>query len=170
MNTATTQRNHVIDICKSKNDLAHQQAKKIADPWFKTQALSWVARFNKSKTIQIAKEAEKSAEQCKDHYQKSAVLSWVIAALGEQEFKSEAKKLLNKAINLSREATPLSSRAEALITLYQASFKIDKQSTLKVKDEIETGCNPDEHWRCKRAIKNANKIHEGTFSPREFFW
>ncbi len=64
MYTSTGQRNHVCDIAISKNELAHKKAKEIEDPWFKTQALSHVARFSPEKTISIAKEAEKTASLC----------------------------------------------------------------------------------------------------------
>lgn len=169
MTTDTTQRDHVIQIAKTKNDIAYSKTKNIKDPWYKVQALAAVARYNKEKAVKYCNEAIKISKTCSDHYQVAAVQSWVIAALAETGNIKEASNLLNKTLVDSQLILPNASKAEALYLLIQAAYKINAKSFSLVYETIQKEISGDQNWRCKRVVKNANNLLNKTLCPREFF-
>ena len=65
---------------------------------------------------------------------------------------------------------PISSRSEALFLLLQAAFRIGPAEADKVYEILRTSCPGDEHWRCKRAVRDGGKMISGELEPRAFFW
>jgi hypothetical protein len=167
--SATLQRDQAISLAKTHPRLALEKARSVSEPWFRAQALSWVARFTDGDPVSIAKQAAKAAAECGDDYQRSAVRSWEIAALAEREFASEAKKALEEALKLARAVQPASSRSEALFQLLQAAFAVGETEAGKVNSILADSCPAGEHWRCKRARRDALMMIRGEFQPRKFF-
>jgi hypothetical protein len=168
--SATSERNQICDLAKQHPQEALHKALSISDPWFRSQAIAWVARFTDDDPIKAAKEAAKAASECTDDYRKTAVRAWEVAALAERKLFAAAKKTLKKVLIQSRSVTPLSSRAEALFLLLQAALRIGREEASTVADELARSCGQDSHWRCKRAIRGAAKLMEGQIEPRPFFW
>lgn len=168
--SATTQRDHVADLAKRDSRKALEQAQCIPDPWFRSQALAWVARFAEDDPVKIASLAAKAASKCDDEYKRTAARAWEIAALAERKFVAEATTGLRDAVNQSKSVTPLASRAEALVLLLHAALRISDQDAKRVAYELKNSCGQDSHWRCKRAIRDAVELTEGTLKPRPFFW
>ena len=166
----TLQRDQACDFAKRDPKKALEKARAISDPWFRSQALAWVARYAEVGPIKIAREAAKAASECDDDYKRTAVRAWFIAALAERNHTAEAKRELWTAVSQSKKVTPLSSRAEALILLLQAAFQISVQDVRLVADELKSSCGRDLHWRSKRAVRDAWKLVEGELKPRPFFW
>ena len=100
--SATLQRDHASTLAKSNPRKALAQARNVNEPWFRAQALSWVARFTDGDPIAVASEAAKAARECEDDYKKSSVRAWEIAALAERACTKEARKSLNDALSLAR--------------------------------------------------------------------
>ena len=167
---ATIQRDRVSALVKSDPKKALAQARKIDDPWFRAQALSWVARFTNGDPDAIAREAERAAANCRDNYQKSAVRAWEIVALAERGFKSRARKSLNQAIELARSIQPASSRSEALFSLLQAAFALGARDANLTYQVLISSCGAEHHWRCKRAVRDSERLISGELEPRPFFW
>ncbi|MGC3958646.1 MAG: hypothetical protein QM813_12120 [Verrucomicrobiota bacterium] len=167
--SATLQRDQVCTLSKSNSKKALDQARKINEPWFRAQALSWVARFTDGDPVAIASEAAKAAWQCEDDYKKSAVRAWEIAALAEREFTTEARKRLREVLSRIKGVMPASSRSEALLLLMQAAFKIAQKDAEEVYALLKSSCAPDEHWRCKRAIRDGEKMISAELKPQSFF-
>lgn len=168
--SATAQRDRAADLAKRDPHKALEEARQVSEPWFRAQALSWVARFTDGDTVSIAQEAAKSAEQCKDDYQKSAVRAWEIAALAERGFTSEARNSLNQALTLSACAEPMASRAEALLLLLEAALRVNRQDASRVYARLKNDCSMHPHWRCERAIRHGEKLLSGEVPYRLFFW
>ncbi|MES2571983.1 MAG: hypothetical protein V4710_18255 [Verrucomicrobiota bacterium] len=168
--SATLQRDQASNLAKSNPKKALDMARKVDDPWFRAQALSWVARFTDGDPIAIASEAAKAAEKCNDDYKKSAVRAWEIAALAERGCMSEAGKRLSEAVRGAKKAIPASSRSEAFILLMQAAFAISRKDAVQVYEVLIATCSPDEHWRCKRAIRDGGRMISGELNSRSFFW
>lgn len=168
--SATLQRDEAGNLAKLDPQKALEKARSIPDPWFRSQALAWVARYTEADPIKIARQAAKAAGECDDEYKKTAVRAWEIAALAERKHITEARKSLRAAVSQSRTVMPLSSRAEALMLLLQAAFRIGNEDVRLVADELKNSCGRDSHWRSKRAIRDAAKIVEGKLEPRLFFW
>lgn len=167
---ATVARDKVASLAKSNPKKALEKARQIDDPWFRAQALAWVLRFTDSDPNGVARLAEKSANECDDAYKRCAVRAWEIAALSERNILPKSKTTLKAAIKQSQHITPLSSRSEALLLLLQAAIRIGYAEAMLVNEELSSSCSADEHWRCKRAIRNAAKILSGDLEPRQFFW
>lgn len=146
------------------------KARAIGDPWFKTQALAWVVRYTTDSPTTIAREAEKSADKCADAYKRTAVRSWIVAALAEEGHRRDARRVLRVAIQQSQSILQLSTRAEALMPLLHAAHRIGQHEAETVADELRAHCGRDSHWRCVRAIKDAKSLLDGQLTPREFFW
>jgi len=168
--SATIQRDRACDLAKSDPERALEQALQIRDPWFRAQALSWVARFANSDPALIAEQAGRAASECDDAFKKTAVLAWVVASQAERNLTPAARSILQTALRLSKTVTPLSSRSEALILLLQAAFTISDADAKAVNDELQLACGHDSHWRCKRAVRDAARLVAGENKPRPFFW
>jgi hypothetical protein len=161
---------NVSSEAKSDTRKALIMARRITAPWFRAQALAWVARFADGDPSGIAREAAKAAGECDDAYKRSAVRAWEIAALAERECKTEARESLMEAVAVGREVTPMSSRSEALYLLLQAASKIGRKEAKGVYEVLVASCPVEAHWRCKRAVRDGGKIVSGELRAREFFW
>jgi hypothetical protein len=168
--SATLQRDQAGALAKTNPKKALDKARTVSEPWFRAQALSWVARFTDADPVSVARQASKAASECDDDYKRSAVRSWEVAALAEREFTSEARTALNEALKVARTVQPISSRSEALFHLFQAAFAISDSEAGKVNSILTDTCPADAHWRCKRAIRDAAKMINGELQPRKFFW
>jgi hypothetical protein len=168
--SATLQRDQAAHLAKTFPDKALTKARDIKDPWFRAQALAWVARYSPDKAVAIARDAARAANACNDGYKQTAVRAWEIAALAETGNSKEATKAWNDALVKSRETVPLSSRAEALMLIAQGAASISAKQRVQTCDELSAACSADAHWRCKRATKDANALKQGTLQPRPFFW
>jgi hypothetical protein len=168
--SATSQRDHASTLAKSNPQKALALARQVNEPWYRAQALSWVARFTDGDPVAVACEAAKAAGECEDDYQKSAVLAWEIAALAERDCKKEARKSLNAALMLGKCIAPASSRSEALLLLLQAAFRIGRAEAESVYEILKASCPVDEHWRCQRSVREGGRMLSGEIEPRRFFW
>jgi hypothetical protein len=168
--SATLQRDQTSTLAKSNPKKALAQARKVNEPWFRAQGLSWVARFTDGDPVAVAREAAKAARECEDDYKKSAVRAWEIAALAERNCTSEARKSLNDALTLAKSVEPMSSRSEALLLLLQAALRISRDEAKAVYEVLRASCAVDDHWRCKRALRDGEKMLSGKLEPRAFFW
>ena len=166
--TPTRYRDQVAQLAKSDAAKAIEIAEKISDPWFQAQAWSHLARYA-DKPLQFSRKAAKSAAFGKDDYQRSAVRAWEIAALAERKYNVQARRSLTDAVELAVSVTPVSSRAEALLLLVQAAFKISKQDAVRVAEILQTSCSSS-HWRAARARRDVASMLKGEMPPREFFW
>lgn len=167
--SATLQRDHASTLAKSNPKKALAHARNIHEPWFRAQALSWVARFTDGDPVAIAAEAARAARGCEDDYKKSAVRAWEIAALAERDCMTVARKSLSEALALARCVEPMSSRSEALLLLVQAAFRIGRDEATRAYEILKASCPVEAHWRCKRAVRDGGKMISGELEPRPFF-
>ena len=168
--TPTLQRDEAIKLARTDGHKALAKARSVSDPWFRAQALSWVARFTDTDPEPIAAQAANAAAACDDDYKKSAVRAWEIAALAERKCLDKAKTALREAVAIARQVQPSASRSEALLTLMQAAFTIDRDTAANVSAQLIQCCPIADHWRCKRAAKRASQMLEAKLEPRKFFW
>lgn len=168
--SATLQRDQAISMAKSDPSKAHKKALQVSEPWFRAQALAAVARYSDGDPLPFATQASKAASECNDDYKRSAVRAWEISALAERDLMPEARKALDEAVKLARTVQPFSSRSHALYLLLQAAFSIGHKEASVVNDAITASCPSDEHWRCKRALRDGGKLISGVLVPRKFHW
>ncbi|MFK7850592.1 MAG: hypothetical protein AB8D78_06400 [Akkermansiaceae bacterium] len=168
--SATLQRDQAMSLAKTPPAKAHKKALQVSEPWFRAQALSAVAYHAEGDPLPFAAQASKAAAECNDDYKRSAVRAWEISALAERDFMSDARRALDQAVKLARTVQPFSSRSEALYLLLQAAFAIGNKEASVVNDAIKASCPSDEHWRCKRALRDGDKLISGELVPRKFHW
>lgn len=168
--SATLQRDQACALAKSHPRQALAKAKSVGEPWFRAQALSWVARFTDTDPVAVAKLAAKAASECEDDYKRSAVRAWEVAALAERNLPEPAERALKAAVAVAEKVQPVSSRSEALMFLFQAAFALSRHRAEWVRERLDATCPEAEHWRCKRARKEARQMLEGASQPRPFFW
>lgn len=168
--SATLQRDQACALAKSHPTQALAKAKSVGEPWFRAQALSWVARFTDADPVAVAKLAAKAASECEDDYKRSAVRAWEVAALAERGLAGPAERALIAAVAVAEKVQLASSRSEALMSLFQAAFALSRHQAEWVRERLDATCPEAEHWRCKRARKKAGQMLEGELHPRPFFW
>lgn len=168
--SATLQRDQATALAKSDPTLALAKAKSVSEPWFRAQALAWVARFTDADPLTLAKMAAKAASECDDDYKRSAVRAWEIAALAERNLVADARKALKAAVRVAENVHLASSRSEALFLLFQAASSISREDAASVLGRLDALCPEEEHWRCRRARRDAHKMMEEGATPRPFFW
>lgn len=166
----TLQRDQASALAKSNPKQALAKAKAVSEPWFRAQALSWVARFTDADPIPLTKLAAKAASECDDDYKRSAVRAWEIAALAERNLAADAKKSLTAAVKLAESVQPVSSRSEALFLLFQAAYTISQESAAMVLGRLDALCPAEDHWRCRRSRRSAHEMMEGNRTPKSYFW
>lgn len=166
----SSKRDHAASLAKSRPEQALTSARAIKDPWYRAQALAWVARYSTSKSGSIAKESLKAARECDDPYKSVAVRAWIIAALAEAGNSIEARRLLSGALSEISAVSPAASKAEALLLLLQAATRVGPKERGAVHDAMRSACGHDAHWRAKRALRHAELIATGTRAARQFFW
>lgn len=168
--SSNLQRDQASALAKSNPKHALAKAKDVSEPWFRAQALAWVARFTDSDPVATAKLAAKAASECDDDYKRSAVRAWEVAALAERDEPSHAERTLKAAVSVAEGVQPISSRSEALFLLFQAAFFIGRKHAEWVCGRLDATCPEADHWRCKRARGDARQILEGSSEARLFFW
>jgi hypothetical protein len=168
--SATSERDRATSLAKCRPDDALKFAREVSEPWYRAQALSWVARFTDADPIAIAAEAAKAAGEAHDQYQRCAVRAWEIAALAERNYMLEARMRLSEILPNVMHVEPPSSRSEALLLLVQAGAKIAIEDAEKIYEIMKTSCQPEQHWRCKRALRDGALMISGKLTPRPFFW
>ena len=175
-------------------------ARRIPDPWFRTQALACVARWAPAKQVEpLVREALRTAHECDDAAGTAIVSAWPLRALIERGRLVVAKRALVSVLGIIPKVKLVGSRAEAVDTLWHAIFPGGVQFRRLLLGTLAS-CAPDAHWRAKRLYvdvvstlaaedaaaaelvlaqmpqgpakrKAAKVLGEGKVtSPRPFFW
>jgi hypothetical protein len=154
--SATKERDHVREAAKRDYPAALQRARRIADPWYRSQALAGVARFAPdAEVLNVADEAIRAAATGKDPYQQVAAAAWAVRALAERGRMRQASELTARLCRQSQEITPLVSRASALFLLWQAAWPLDPTVRRPVLDRLITACQEAPSWRAGRTFQDA---------------
>jgi hypothetical protein len=167
---SAAQREHANQLAKTNPTQALAHAQRIADPWYRAQALSWVARFTDADPKPIVRQAANAAAECSDTFKRSSVRAWEVAALAQRGLLAESRAALAEAFKLAASVEPIASRSEAFFLLMQAACSIDPVTAAKVHTQLATSCAADAHWRTQRNLRDATRLAKGETSPRLFFW
>jgi hypothetical protein len=167
--SAAHERDQVCRLASSDPSQALERARRIRDPWYRAQALSWAARHADHSPLPIAALAAAAAAAGKDDYQRSAVRAWEIAALAERGERIQARRALKEALAVARVVSPVSTRVEAMFQLLQAAFAIGREEAEMTHRVLTESCLPGQHWRCRRAANDAARLMSGEAQPRSFF-
>lgn len=145
-------RDHAIHLAKQRSPKALAAARKVVDPWYRAQALSYVARFTSGDPAPVLDEAFAAAAACEDAYQRVAVSAWPIRALIELGRRADARARTTSAASELHSVQPTSSRSQAAFLLFQAAFPLGAQVRERLAHEllrVATG-----HWRAARNFRD----------------
>ena len=155
----TRAREEVAELAKSKPADALRAARKIADPWFATQAFAWIVRFAPADiALSALDEARETARAGRDAYQRSAVLAWLIRAAIETGHSDAAQAILADAIALLAKVKPAPSRAEAAGLLFEAAFPGGAKLWRPLLAAIERHAPPGDDWKAGRTYRALSHI------------
>ena len=147
----TDDRNLACRTAPGDPQRALEFARRIPDEWFRAQALACVARHASEKLVeQLAEESLRSAREAGEPYRIVAVSAWPIRALIERKRTQAANRALLAVLELVPQVQPVSSRAEALMLLWEAVFPAGKEFRDVTWGSITRHCDPDAHWRAAR--------------------
>jgi hypothetical protein len=167
--SASLKRDQAIALARVSPGKALVKAKEIGEPWYRAQALSHVGRRVEGDALVVFRMAAKAAAECDDDYKRSAVRAWEIAGLAERQLVAEARKALGAAVKAAEGVLPFSSRSEAIFLLFNAAFAIGREEAGWVLEVLELVCPEGEHWRCRRALRDARVMMDGRSRARDFF-
>jgi len=198
MNDAVRQRERAIDRARIDFGEALALAQAVAAPWYRCQALAWVARF--APADRVGPVAREAAAQGDDSYLRSASLAWPIRALVERRQTSAASQLLSEAVTAARRIEHPVQRIDALWLIAQASWPLGGAAQAAVAETLAGACRQARSWRAgailrdlallvaredpQRAAADAALLPEGRYrrqclralgegrslAPRRFFW
>ncbi len=151
----TDARDEAIALAKTDTATALARARAIADPWFRSQAIAWIARFAAAAEVApILKEARESSQVAEDKYRIVGSSAWRVRAMierGEQQAAAdELPDLLKYAADISHPV----SRLEALFLLFQSVFEADNCRRV-VLDVLLEACHDAKSWKSGDRLREA---------------
>ena len=156
MNDSSAARDAVTMLVHSDIAAAERRAIAITDPWYRAQALAWVARYApEDEVTRLARLSLDAAASCDQAYQQAAGAAWIVRALLERGRRDEALLMLEMALHSVPRIAPASSRSEALFLLLQAAFEVGEDVRRSLLFAISEVHDRDAHWRITRNYEDA---------------
>ena len=153
MSASPHARDRAISIARTDFVKALDLARKVSNPWFRCQALAWVARFGpEGEVTRIAEEAVEAANKCDDAFQKVAALSWPVRALVERDRRRQAESIVAVALTRVAEVRHPVCRADALFLLIQAAWSLPKGLRGSLVSALRGACRDAKSWRTGRML------------------
>lgn len=153
--SATTERDHVVQIASGNFPKALILARKVSAPWFQCQALAEVARFAPdNEVVLIAREALKTALAEQDVYRRVAACAWPLGALAERGKTQEATRLISELLSRAEEIRHPVNRLDALLLLWRGAIPLPfvvRQPLLTALLAAGTSANS---WKAGRALRD----------------
>lgn len=163
---AAEERERAILLATTDTPGALRAAREVCDPWYRVQALAWVARFAPEAEFEsIAIEALDVRRQCADWYQRVAAAAWPLRALVERGALVTARAGLAPLLDEEARVQVPVSRSEALFLLFQACFDLDAGSRDVLVRRLAAAHDVAGHWRSRRNIVDALSMLGG-WEPR----
>lgn len=133
--SATTTRDLTMRRATTDTSAAHALARSISDPWYRCQALAWVARFAPEAQFKaIVQESLAAGKAADDPYQVVGTTAWSLAALVERGHNNEVRCLLPSLLTHAAAIVNPVSRLDALFLLWQAVFPLGIEFHRQVLD------------------------------------
>jgi hypothetical protein len=149
-------REDAIQLAKRDTSAALDCARSISEPWYRCQALGWVARFAPDEQFQwIVDEALQTAASSDAPYVRVGAAAWPIRALIERSAVESAEKAIKAVLAYAPQIDYLGSRAWALCSVFEAAKAGPDRLWLPVVDAMLDFAHPPLHWRHRRAIRDA---------------
>jgi hypothetical protein len=149
----TLERDRAIAKARLDFPAALDLARRVSSPWFRCQALAWVARYAPAGEVaRIAEEAAKVAQKSDDSYERLAALAWPVRALVELGLTQPAERLVRQALTRATEVNHPVRRADALFLLTQAGWGLSWKIRISLTEVLFSSCHQSKSWRAARII------------------
>jgi hypothetical protein len=154
--TPTEARDWAIRTLATDPDAALIRARGIADPWYASQALAWLARFAPEDDFDaLVDEAFRAARRGDSPFGAVAASAWPLRACVERTRVERVETILPELLRLAPEIEPPASRSEALFLVFQAVYPAGQALWLPVFQELSRASDPASHWRQGRNLCHA---------------
>ena len=149
----TQERDGATALAKSDTAGALEAARSVSDPWFRAQALAWVARFSPDADVErIVGESLEACSECDEPYSRIAAAAWPLRALVERGGFDAARRMLRPLLEQESRVEPPSSRSEALFLLFQAGFALNGDIRSTLIQRLAAVHEVARHWRSRRNL------------------
>lgn len=149
MTTPTRARDAATRAAARGEPEALDLARAVDDPWFRCQALAWVARYAEEDQVEpIARESLVSARQERQAYRTVAVRAWPIAAVTERGLTDLGGRWAEDAGHESRRIEHPVSRLDALYHVVQAGWSTPSRP--KLTEWLRRAARDAASWRSGR--------------------
>jgi hypothetical protein len=153
--SATAARDAAATTARTDARTARQQARRIADPWFRCQALAWAARYAAEPEFDaIAAEALKAASDSDDPYRVVAASAWPVRAMVERGRSGAATKAVAALLPVAARIEHPVSRGYALHVLWEAVYAV-KPAAKDVLRSLVSACQAMYGWQGPFLLRNA---------------
>jgi hypothetical protein len=151
---APKERERAVRAATTNSERALALARQVSHPWYRAQALAWVARFApEAGVVRIAQEALRTASRAEDPYQVVGASAWPIRALIERDHRERAVQQLPSLLESAERIQHPVSRIEALFLLVQAVWPLGSRGRKPVLDRLALLCQTTPGWRAGRALR-----------------
>ncbi len=151
----TEGRDGAVALAKTDTAAALERARAISDPWFRSQAIAWIARFAAAaEATSILKEARESSWAAEDKYRIVGSSAWRIRAMIERGEQQAAADELPDLLKCAADINQPVSRLEALFLLFQSVFEVDN-CRRAVLDALLEACHGAKSWKSGDRLREA---------------
>ena len=135
---------------------AHELAKSADSPWYRCQALAWVARYAPEEHVEIlVEESLRAAAECAEAYRANACIAWPVRALVERGRTDRAASIVMDAAQRAASIPEPASSSEAAFLMLQAIFPAGRKYWLPVFEACWRLSASGVHWRQRRNLRDA---------------
>jgi hypothetical protein len=152
---STRQREAARKLATIDTARAYAAARKVEDPYFRCQALAWVARYAGNDIDEIVEAAFTAAEEAGDAFHRMSATAWPLRALVELGQLEQARERLQVQLGRFDEVMPDSSRSEAIFLVFQAVHPAGQEFWRPIFDQLARVCDTTPHWRTVRNLQEA---------------
>lgn len=153
MSSPNDQRNRACRLARTDTVQSLELARAIDQPWYRCQALSYVARFAPDqRVVPIAEESVRAGKACTEGYHCVASVAWPVRALIERDHLDPAMKFVREAVEASRSIGHPVCRLDALELLWMAVFPAGVASRERTQSALVDACTSAKSWKAGRCL------------------
>jgi hypothetical protein len=152
--TATQQRDRAMQLAKVDPTAGLAAARGIEDPWFRAQALAWVAHFGPDQDYDnVLAEARAASQSAQDPYAAVGSAAWWIRSMVDRDRPERVLAEVRTILAAAERITNPVSRLEALFLLFQAVFGVNA-ARASVLEPLISACKAADSWKGHRCLRD----------------
>ena len=147
--SATSERDAVKVLVRRDPEKALAMASQIVDPWFRCQALAFVARTIKDlkKRNKVLKEAFGSASDLTEPNRIVTVSAWPLRVLSDYREEAWVEREIERLLQVISQESHPTRRGDGLVGLIHALHRGPKPTLMKVVEQFKVTCQQGHGWK-----------------------